>query len=113
MELEFVDFQVEASENCTFDFVEIRQGINKDGKLIGRLCGVGKPGIIKSSDSLWIMFASDSSISLPGFKANYTISGKLSNSELLVLEQNYFYLRKIKNKVSLTQTWLIIFTGKI
>ena len=70
--LEFTDFAVERSDDCTFDYVEIRQGIDATGHLIGRLCGEGRPGIINSAKTLWIRFKSDSSLAFRGFAAKYT-----------------------------------------
>ncbi|XP_064633590.1 bone morphogenetic protein 1-like [Lineus longissimus] len=74
VKLNFQDFQLEKSDNCTFDFIELRLGTSKKGKPLGRLCGVGQPGIIKAWDSMWIHFSSDSSIMLKGFKASFEIA---------------------------------------
>ena len=73
--LEFLDFSVEKSVNCSFDYVEIREGIDETGSLIGRLCGEGTPGYIQSSVSLWIRFKSDSSITMRGFMAHFYKTG--------------------------------------
>ena len=52
--MEFLDFSVEKSVNCTFDYVEFRQGIDETGKLIGRLCGEGEAGTFQTPGSLWV-----------------------------------------------------------
>ena len=72
MTLEFPDFVVEKSANCTFDYVELREGIDAAGHLIGRLCGEGDPGIFRSTRSMWLQFSSDASIAHRGFLARYT-----------------------------------------
>ena len=69
--LEFLDFAIEKSVNCSFDYVELREGIDETGDLIGRLCGEGMPGFVESTSSLWIQFISDSSITMRGFYASY------------------------------------------
>ena len=74
--MEFLDFSVEHSVNCTFDCVEFRQGIDETGKLIGRLCGEGQPGAFQSLTSMWIKFRSDSSIAMKGFFARFYKAGK-------------------------------------
>ena len=72
MLVEFIDFQLEKSVNCTFDFIEIRLGIDESGMLFGRLCGSGHPGTIQATKSMWIWFRSDRSIAVRGFLASYT-----------------------------------------
>lgn len=69
--VEFYDFSVEKSVNCSFDFLEVREGIDETGLLIGRLCGEAVPGIFYSTNSLWMRFSSDSSITMRGFKAHF------------------------------------------
>ncbi|CAH1794997.1 unnamed protein product [Owenia fusiformis] len=79
LSMEFTEFSLEKSTNCTFDFVEVRQGIDEMGKLIGRFCGEGQPGIIESYRSLWIRFRSDSSITSKGFLAHYNVESPMDD----------------------------------
>ncbi|KAK2156973.1 hypothetical protein LSH36_201g01018 [Paralvinella palmiformis] len=69
--LEFEDFDVEKAPNCSFDYIEIREGIDVTGNLIGRLCGQGVPGFFQSQTSMWIHFVSDNSFTRRGFLAHY------------------------------------------
>ena len=62
--------------NCTYDYVEVREGIDQWGRLVGRLCGEGKGGKVTARTSLWIIFHSDVSVTSKGFLAHYEKSGK-------------------------------------
>lgn len=72
-------FQLEDSQDCTRDFVEIREG-NATGSLVGRYCGNVLPLNYSSivGHRLWIRFVSDSSGNGIGFQAIFT------NSKLLL-----------------------------
>lgn len=72
--LNFIEFQLEKSFNCTYDYLEMREGIDETGYLIGRLCGEGRTGSVKAQTSLWIKFKSDMSVTGKGFMAKYTKS---------------------------------------
>ena len=37
--IEFSDFDIEGSYDCSFDYLEIRDGDNENSTLIGRYCG--------------------------------------------------------------------------
>jgi len=87
--LEFVDFCVERSSNCTFDYVELREswsftprdasdddvpGVTSDaeGRLVGRLCGDGVTGVFHTTAAvLHVKFASDATVECRGFWAFY------------------------------------------
>ena len=83
--LEFIDFCVERSSNCTFDYVELREGSRDDseddeggrgppaaGRLVGRLCGDGVTGVFHTTAALLhVNFASDASVECRGFWAFY------------------------------------------
>ncbi|EFN66210.1 Cubilin [Camponotus floridanus] len=67
--LSFSEFDIESSENCDLDYLEIREdsGI---GKLISVSCGKDV-ATITSSSRLWIKFKSDSSGTAKGFVGEY------------------------------------------
>jgi len=78
--LEFIDFCVERSSNCTFDYVELREiWLSGDddvmvhrGRLVGRLCGDGMTGVLHTTAAaLSVKFSSDASIECRGFWAFY------------------------------------------
>lgn len=71
--LKFTTFDLEQSENCDADYVEIRDGTDKAAPLIGKYCGRTMPEPIKASaQSLYIMFHSDELGTLKGFKAEWS-----------------------------------------
>lgn len=69
--LEFIDFALERSADCSYDYLEIREGDDGFGNVIGRLCGEGVPGTFQVSDSVWINFVTDSEYNFRGFWAHY------------------------------------------
>lgn len=68
----FTQFNLEESEFCNDDYVEIREG-SSSGQLQGVFCGSELPSNITISSSLWIKFRSDTTGSGPGFSAYYTL----------------------------------------
>ena len=89
-------FQLEDSQDCNRDFVEIREG-NATGTLVGRYCGNVLPLNYSSivGHRLWIRFVSDGSGSGIGFQATFT------NSKLLLFyrwfPENILQTRKDNN----------------
>ncbi|XP_020662303.3 cubilin [Pogona vitticeps] len=73
LQLSFTEFQTEASENCTKDYVEIREG-SLDGQLVQRYCGHTLPRNYTSITGhiLWIKFVSDGSGRGGGFRATFS-----------------------------------------
>uniref|UniRef100_A0A3Q3MXM2 Cubilin n=1 Tax=Mastacembelus armatus TaxID=205130 RepID=A0A3Q3MXM2_9TELE len=81
--LNFTHLDIESHSSCTFDYVEVRDGRMETDPLIGKYCGSTLPApILSSSNSLWIRFKSDSSVSRAGFRAIYTVAcgGTLSGT---------------------------------
>ncbi|XP_036315022.1 cubilin [Pipistrellus kuhlii] len=71
LQLSFITFQLEDSQDCSRDFVEIREE-NATGHLLGRYCGnlpLNYSSIV--AHSLWIRFVSDGSGSGTGFQATF------------------------------------------
>ncbi|XP_030624670.1 LOW QUALITY PROTEIN: cubilin [Chanos chanos] len=73
LQLSFIMFQLQESQGCTHDFLEIREG-NSTGALVGRFCGNSLPSNYTSiiGHVLWIKFVSDASVSGPGFRATFS-----------------------------------------
>lgn len=68
--LKFQSFEIENHDQCTYDFVEIRDGHSPDSSIIGTFCGYKLPPDVKSSGTkLMIKFVSDGSVQKPGFSA--------------------------------------------
>ncbi|KAM9673713.1 cubilin [Trichechus inunguis] len=72
LQLSFITFQLEDSQDCSRDFVEIREG-NATGHLVGRYCGHILPLNYSSivGHILWVRFVSDGSGSGIGFQATF------------------------------------------
>ncbi|KAH8386628.1 hypothetical protein KR093_001605, partial [Drosophila rubida] len=65
-------FNIEAKEECKFDFLEIRDGQYGFSTLIGKYCGTDFPPEITSKERyLWLHFHSDDTIEYTGFSAVY------------------------------------------
>ncbi|KAM8810851.1 cubilin [Eudromia elegans] len=73
LQLSFIAFQVEESDGCTKDYLEIREG-NETGMLAGRFCGNSLPVNYTSTTGhvLWLKFVSDSSITADGFTVTFS-----------------------------------------
>ncbi|XP_065344562.1 cubilin [Cloeon dipterum] len=69
--LNFTVFDLENSTDCSFDFIEIRNGQSNTSPLVGTFCGNNRPPpIIPShSNSLWIRFHTDGTLQFKGFRA--------------------------------------------
>ncbi|XP_059488336.1 cubilin-like isoform X2 [Neocloeon triangulifer] len=68
--LNFTTFELENSSDCSFDYVEIRNGPSGTSPLIGTYCGSTKPPVIPShTNFLWIRFHTDNSLTAKGFRA--------------------------------------------
>ena len=64
--------QVENHDECVYDFLEVRDGHDDDSGLIGKFCGYRIPEDIKStSNTMYVKFVSDGSVSKAGFAANF------------------------------------------
>ncbi|KAK3727482.1 hypothetical protein QZH41_006422 [Actinostola sp. cb2023] len=69
--LEFVDFDLEESSNCTSDYVEVTTGATKE-----RYCGSTKPQSISTSEkTVRVRFVSDAYVTKKGFKITWTTKG--------------------------------------
>ena len=90
MTITFDSFELEQSENCKNDYLEVRKAYFKDlydprelqavfGEILAKpMCGSTKPSTIQSAGNMvWVHFESDSfsSTTYKGFKASFTTSG--------------------------------------
>ncbi|XP_070579595.1 bone morphogenetic protein 1-like isoform X2 [Ptychodera flava] len=72
--LRFHHFDIEYTEKCSFDYVEIRFGTNSSSPLHDIYCGSEKPEHVVSCDgAMWIKFHSDLTVVASGFNATYSI----------------------------------------
>ena len=71
--LQFESFQLESSENCNRDYVEIHEG-SEEGRLLGLYCGSNLPtNITTGIGKLWVKFNSDTTGIANGFSAFYSL----------------------------------------
>ncbi|CAG2107294.1 unnamed protein product, partial [Medioppia subpectinata] len=69
----FISFNLEESEYCNTDYVELREQ-ESSGPLLGRYCGRQVPALnFTSTHILWVKFRSDQSGTAPGFQASYAL----------------------------------------
>ncbi|XP_006816040.2 bone morphogenetic protein 1-like [Saccoglossus kowalevskii] len=71
--LKFIKFDMEYTEVCGFDYLEIRLGLHSTSPLYDIYCGDELPEPVVSHSGLWMKFRSDDSIVRCGFMANYSI----------------------------------------
>lgn len=83
LRLDFRDeFRLEQSEDCRFDYLEIRDGAHGYSNLVGKFCGNKHPPPITSSDRyLWLRFVSDENIQYLGFRAVYWFVPRPTNPD--------------------------------
>ncbi|XP_040024742.1 neuropilin and tolloid-like protein 2 isoform X2 [Gasterosteus aculeatus] len=68
-------FYIEASFECRFDHIEVRDGPFSFSPLINRFCGSATPGLVLSSGRfMWIRFFSDDELEGIGFQVQYSFT---------------------------------------
>ncbi|KAK2100584.1 hypothetical protein P7K49_021932, partial [Saguinus oedipus] len=66
----FVMLSLEFDYMCQYDYVEVRDGDNRDSQIIKRVCGNERPAPVQSTgSSLHVLFHSDGSKNFDGFHA--------------------------------------------
>ncbi|KAM7363855.1 tolloid-like protein 1 tolkin isoform 1-T3 [Cochliomyia hominivorax] len=83
VQLIFLTFDLENSENCTYDYVQVFSGMeDTSGPMYGQYCGNIIPqDIISLTDSLLVRFKTDSTIIMKGFSASYVAVDPFENSD--------------------------------
>ncbi|KAI8777940.1 cubilin, partial [Biomphalaria glabrata] len=93
--VDFVDtFFIEDHNNCTFDYIEFRDGSSFNSPRIGQpLCGTRLPSTIYSnSNLLFVRFRTDDSVGHEGFKVKYsraTCGGRIASTSGTVTSPNF------------------------
>lgn len=74
--LEFMDFQLEESTSCQYDFVLVMNGSPSSPKALGKYCGNSSKSVVDSTTNVMtVLFKSDETKSKKGFQAYwYAIS---------------------------------------
>ncbi len=74
--ISFLDFSLEYSEGCIYDFLEIQEHSLHYAvvKRIGKFCGYDKPSdiVISSNNDVVIRFVSDATVRKTGVKIKFT-----------------------------------------
>ncbi|XP_066287702.1 uncharacterized protein [Branchiostoma lanceolatum] len=69
--LNFTDFSLENSSECSNDYVAVYDGPGRSSRLLGNFCGNEGPGLVTSTaEHLFVVFRSDDSLELQGFVAD-------------------------------------------
>ncbi|XP_050561143.1 cubilin-like [Spodoptera frugiperda] len=71
----FSKFNLEASPECVYDFLQIHDGRKSASQLIGRFCGNNYPNggnIVSSHNNLYFWFHSDKTVAKDGFALHWT-----------------------------------------
>ena len=68
----FLQFDLEDSDNCNRDYVEIHRD-SAEGPILGHFCGNAIPANVTTAEKLWIKFNSDSANTAGGFIAQYNL----------------------------------------
>ncbi|XP_015790048.1 tolloid-like protein 1 [Tetranychus urticae] len=70
--LRFLTFEIEAENDCSYDYVEIFDGYDTSSRLIGRYCGnTLPPEVLSTSEYLLVRFHSDDTQHNKGFSIVY------------------------------------------
>ncbi|KAJ8389047.1 hypothetical protein AAFF_G00124440 [Aldrovandia affinis] len=73
IELKFNTFHLEASSSCRYDYVAVYDGQDTLAPLMGKFCGREIPPTLRSTtNQLFIVFRTDSSIAAVGWRAIYS-----------------------------------------
>ncbi|XP_010710919.1 cubilin-like isoform X2 [Meleagris gallopavo] len=75
----FGTLSLEHHENCSYDYLEIRDGLLSQDSLLGKYCSTGSPPPLQTTGPYaWIHFHSDDVVTDKGFHIVYTTSAGLS-----------------------------------
>ncbi|XP_059143588.1 uncharacterized protein LOC131930938 [Physella acuta] len=72
--LRFLSFNLEATSKCSYDYVEVFDGVSPYDRQIGKYCSYSDyPSVIRTrGHNMYITFISDWTVRRPGFRATYT-----------------------------------------
>ena len=74
VELTFLSFDLQQSQDCEADYVEIKHRSFYWPTVVGKFCGSSFPGVIQVNDSkVYVEFNTDSSGKYTGFHGSYKV----------------------------------------
>ena len=75
IEVIFDSFDVQKSEDCSKDYVEVKQGFKEEwASTVAKFCGPWLPDPVQLNSNMYVDFVSDSSEKFPGFHASYKVT---------------------------------------
>lgn len=81
VKVNFVEFQVEDSQDCIYDYLKIYNGPTTSSPLIGMYCGTNNPGTIVSTDpsgALTFQFHADEGVTGTGWNATVSCESTIN-----------------------------------
>lgn len=84
--LNFSEFNLEASTNCSNDYMRIHNGRTPFAPALGTWCGTDSPGTVTSDNatgSLTVVFRSNSSMNFSGWAATVSCASNVENPAML------------------------------
>lgn len=87
--VEFSEFELENSTDCSNDYLTVHNGLTPFAPMIGKWCGSDSPGVITSDNvngGLTFVFRSNSSVNAPGWAADISCFSPVANPATFVAE---------------------------
>ncbi|XP_055914618.1 cubilin homolog isoform X2 [Eupeodes corollae] len=90
LSLTIQQMDIEDSEDCNADYLEVREGAS-NGRLIGVFCGNDVPNTLLGYKTLWIKFKSDDDMVRKGFIADYSyaFNNEINGTEGIIESPRY------------------------
>nr|XP_026695897.1 cubilin-like [Ciona intestinalis] len=94
------NMDIEDHEECSWDYLELRDGSDENSLLVGRFCGqTTPPPFTSTTNDLWMKFRSDEAQGGSGFRATYTVAcGGMYTAPNGQLQSPYYPLTYPANK---------------
>ncbi|KAM8939174.1 ovochymase-2 [Pelodytes ibericus] len=106
VKLTFIDFQIEAGVNCSYDSVRVYEDLAA-GTEIGKFCGFSiPPAVFSSGNMMHIKFSSDATESYRGFRAAFSFV--MSNHQVCgvsPIPPRFLYSKLTRAEEALPYSW--------
>ena len=105
VQLTFIELEIEESQNCNRDYVEVHRD-SAEGPLLLHTCGSDVPSEPLIADKLWLKFNSDNQNVRRGFLAEYSLlhGGQVTGSSGVITSPMYPHIYSVKSTI----TWNIL-----
>ncbi|XP_071826204.1 cubilin-like isoform X2 [Apostichopus japonicus] len=90
LQVSFLIFDIEASANCSTDFLEFRE-TDQNGAVLNRFCGDTVPSTMTFSSAVWMRFQSDDASTARGFVGSFqqVFGDEVTGSSGQIVSPNY------------------------